>query len=103
MPADSTQVMTCAEAAGGVGASVVLLNPDLGMKVALGIHQKECIAIGRSCLHGHNFFGHQLCGIGVLVSVAKIRVGDDSKRALVFVNDDDHVVGAFEYESLNVS
>ena len=40
-PADSTQVMTCAEAAGGVGASVVLLNPDLGMKVALGIHQKD--------------------------------------------------------------
>ena len=34
-------VMTCAEAAGGVGASVVLLNPDLGMKVALGIHQKD--------------------------------------------------------------
>jgi hypothetical protein len=33
--------MTCAEAAGGVGASVVLLNPDLGMKVALGIHQKD--------------------------------------------------------------
>ena len=34
-------VMTAAEAAGGVGASVVLLNPDLGMKVALGIHQKD--------------------------------------------------------------
>ena len=33
--------MTAAEAAGGVGASVVLLNPDLGMKVALGIHQKD--------------------------------------------------------------
>ena len=41
MPADSTQVMTCAEAAGGVGANVILLNPDLGMKVALGIHQKD--------------------------------------------------------------
>ncbi|MBG16894.1 MAG: hypothetical protein CMB77_00845, partial [Euryarchaeota archaeon] len=40
-PADSTQVMTAAEAAGGVGASVLLLNPDLGMKVALGIHQKD--------------------------------------------------------------
>ncbi len=34
-------VMTAAEAAGGVGASVILLNPDLGMKVALGIHQKD--------------------------------------------------------------
>lgn len=34
-------VMTCVEAAGGVGASVVLLNPDLSEKVALGIHTKD--------------------------------------------------------------
>jgi len=34
-------VMTVAEAAEGTGARVVLLNPDLSEKVALGIHAKD--------------------------------------------------------------
>ncbi len=51
--------MTAAEAAGGVGASVVLLNPDLGMKVALGIHQKDrWAAFVRSFAPAYHFSNH---------------------------------------------
>ena len=52
--------MTVAEAAEGVGATVILLNPDLSQRVTLGIHQKDTwasfVRSFENLYHFSNFF-----------------------------------------------